>query len=108
MQIVLTQKQNHRGAAPPTPRFTWAFVAACVAIATTGRADMVTQWNENMEATIRAAALPIPAQGRTTAIVHAAIFDAVNGIARKYTSYHVAAAAPPGARQEAAAAQAGY
>jgi hypothetical protein len=69
---------------------------------------MVTEWNENMEATIRAAALPIPAHGRTTAIVHAAIYDAVNGIARKYAPYHVTDPAPPGARQEAAAAQAGY
>jgi hypothetical protein len=69
---------------------------------------MVTEWNENMEATIRAAALPIPAHGRTTATVHAAIYDAVNGIARKYATYHVAAPPPPGARQEAAAAQAGY
>jgi len=45
---------------------------------------------------------------RTAAIVHAAIFDAVNGIEQRYTPIHVVAAAPRGASQRAAAVQAAY
>ena len=69
---------------------------------------MVTEWNEVMENTVRAAGVPPPGQARPPAIVHAAIYDAVNGIAQKYTPYFVTETAPPGARPEASAAQAGY
>ena len=72
------------------------------------RADTVTEWNANLERAIFATAQPVAAQPRFSAIVHTAIYDAVNGIARKYTPYFVTEAAPPGARQEAAAAQAAY
>ena len=108
MKFITTQRQNRGNGSAPTLRFTSAVAAACVVLVTPGRADMVTEWNENMEAAIRAAALPVPAHGRTTATVHAAIYDAVNGIARKYAPYHVTDAGPPGARPEAAAAQAAY
>src|ERR1043166_4453571 len=109
MKIATAHKDKVTGTfSAPVPRFTCAVVAACVVLVTPGRADTVTEWNENMEAAIRAAALPVPAHGRTTAIVHAAIYDAVNGIARKYAPYHVTDAAPRGAQPEAAAAQAGY
>jgi hypothetical protein len=42
------------------------------------------------------------------AIVHTAVFDAVNGIDRRYTPIHVAPAGPAGASREAAAVQAAY
>src|SRR5437016_6290893 len=71
-------------------------------------ADTVTDWSANLDQTIVAVAQPVPAQARSIAIVHAAIYDAVNGIARKYTPYFVTERAPHGARQEAAAAQAAY
>ncbi len=83
-------------------------VGGALSQAAIARADMVTEWNANMEATVRAAGVPPPGQARPPAIAHAAIYDAVNGIARKYTPYFVTEAAPPGARPEAAAAQAGY
>lgn len=70
--------------------------------------DMVLQWNEIMENTVRAAGVPPPGQARPPAMVHAAIFDAVNGIDREYTPYLVTGRAPGGARAEAAAAQAAY
>ncbi len=85
-----------------------ALMSAFLWQGTAARADMVTEWNINMENTVRAANVPPPGQARPPAIVHAAIFDAVNGIAQKYTPYFVTDAAPPGARAEAAAAQAGY
>jgi hypothetical protein len=42
------------------------------------------------------------------AIVQAAVFDAVNGIERRYAPIHVPPAGPAGASREAAAAQAAY
>src|SRR6202140_3024776 len=49
-----------------------------------------------------------PVTSRVAAIVQAAVFDALNGIARRYTPIHVAPAGPAGASREAAAVQAAY
>jgi PAP2 superfamily len=83
---------------------------ACAALipSSSSRANMVTDWNETAEAVIRASTPSPPIQVRALAIVNAAIYDAVNGIARTYQPYFVTDAAPPGARQEAAAAQAAF
>jgi membrane-associated phospholipid phosphatase len=83
---------------------------ACAALIpnSNSRADMVTDWNETAEVVIRASTPSPPIQIRALAIVNAAIYDAVNGIARTYQPYFVTDAAPPGARQEAAAAQAAF
>ena len=83
---------------------------ALAAFATTPvvRADAVTDWNANTEQAIFTAAQGPPVQGRFLAIVHAAIFDAVNGIQRKYTPYFVAEWGPRGASADAATAQAAY
>ena len=75
---------------------------------TPARADAVTDWNAHWEEAVFATAQPIPAHARFGAILHVAVFDAVNGIAQKYTPYRIAEDAPPGARQEAAAVQAAY
>ena len=72
------------------------------------RADVVTEWNANADAAIQAAAQPAPVQGRLMAIVHTAIYDAVNGIEHKYTPYFVNEPGPRDASAEAAGAQAGY
>ena len=64
-------------------------------VAGTAWADEITDWNQTM---LRAALV-----GGT-----AAVFDAVNGIARRYTPIHVAPAGPAGASREAAAVQAAY
>jgi hypothetical protein len=83
---------------------------ACAALipSSSSRANMVTDWNETAEAVIRASTPSPPIQIRALAIVNAAIYDAVNGIARTYQPYFVTDAAPPGARKEAAAAQAAF
>ena len=75
------------------------------------RADEVTDWNRILlEATL--VTVPAPTSGiaatRVAAIVQAAVFDAVNGIERRFTPVHVLPAAPPGASQRAAAVQAAY
>ena len=72
------------------------------------RADAVTDWNANAEQAIITAAQGPPVQGRSLAIVHAAIYDAVNGIERNYTPYFVNEWGPRGASAEAAAVQAAY
>jgi hypothetical protein len=79
--------------------------AACGAFA-----DAITDWNVAFENS-----LPAPAQRggprlpmRVLAIMHVAMFDAVNGIDPKYEPYFVTASAPRGARAEAAAIQAAY
>lgn len=83
---------------------------ALTAFATTPvvRADAVTDWNANTEQAILTALQGPPVQGRFLAIVHAAIYDAVNGIERKYTPYFVTERGPHGASAEAAAVQAAY
>lgn len=83
---------------------------AGLALCSTARADMVTDWNATLVAAATASTstdLP-PVAGRKAAIVQVAVYDAVNGIARKYEPYLVTERAPKGARQEAAAAQAAY
>jgi hypothetical protein len=72
------------------------------------RADVVTDWNETAATATEVAGAPVPVQMRMMAIVHAAVFDAVNAIERKYDSYAVEIAAAPGASPEAAAAAAAH
>src|SRR5438046_785298 len=83
---------------------------ACLLLATGATlvsADEVTGWNQIMlAATITPPATPGPTSTRVTAIVQAAVFDAVNGIERRYTPIHVPPAAPHGASKRAAAVQA--
>ena len=83
-------------------------VALAVFIPAAALADEVTDWNRIM---FRAAlhATPAPTSplvmSRNTAIVEVAVYDAVNGIQRRYTPLHVAPAAPPGASVRAAVPQ---
>jgi hypothetical protein len=96
---------------PPTlAGAAWAAPPATAAAAGPGTSqpDTVTQWNLTMIAGLEAAAIPPPPAARIGAIIQASVFDAVNGIAHRYASYHVAPAAPPGASRDAAAASAAY
>src|SRR5262245_45411690 len=79
-----------------------------LSVAVTAYGDAVTDWSGRLEQLVYAVAQPIPAQPRSAAIVNTAIFDAVNGIARKYDPYYVKTWGPPGGSAEAAAAQAAY
>jgi hypothetical protein len=83
-------------------------VLAIVFSAWIARADMVTDWTINLEKAAKVAAQLPPIESRTAAIVQTAVFDAVNGITRKYQPYLVTERAPGGARPEAAVAQAAY
>ena len=70
--------------------------------------DEVTEWNRNMLAALFKSGLSPLVATRAGAIVSAAVYDAVNGIERRYQPIHVAANAPRGASQRAAAVQAAY
>jgi hypothetical protein len=71
-------------------------------------ADVVTDWNQIMVQTVIAGKTSPVVSSRVAAIVEAAVFDAVNGIERRYTPIHVDFAAPAGASERAAAIQAAY
>jgi PAP2 superfamily protein len=108
MRNTLSKATHRLGISTAGTRLAPGFVAACLALALTSRADMVTDWNLNLEKAAKVAAQLPPVESRTAAIVQTAVFDAVNGIAGKYEPYLVAERGPRGARADAAAAQAAY
>jgi hypothetical protein len=81
------------GAAPPPPD---------------ARPDMVLKWNGVVLQAIRVDRTPPPLAARNMAMVHIAVYDAVNAIYRTHTVYKVAAEAAPGASPEAATAAAAH
>jgi opacity protein-like surface antigen len=85
-----------------------AVVAAALVGPALARADVVTDWNRTMIAGLEASHLPPQPSSRVGAIVQASVFNAVNGIERRYTPYHVDPAAPRGASRAAAATSAAY
>jgi hypothetical protein len=88
----------------------WALVfCGFLSWAAPARADVVTDWNElAFRVSLIGGASALNA-GRVAAIVHAAVFDALNGIDRRYTPIHVT---PPdsclGASRPTAVVQAAY
>jgi PAP2 superfamily len=81
-------------------------VLGCIA-----RGDEVTDWNKNAEnAILSSSNLKGNSVGaaRVYVLMHAAIFDAVNGIKPHFTPYHVDLTAPKDASARAAAIQAAY
>jgi membrane-associated phospholipid phosphatase len=69
-------------------------------------ADVVTDWNDTALDAIRLHNTPPPAAARNLAILHVAVYDAVNGILRTHEPYLVTEDAPFGASVEVAAATA--
>ncbi|WP_156804809.1 CARDB domain-containing protein [Synechococcus sp. PCC 6312] len=70
--------------------------------------DVVIDWNAVLLDTIRRDQTPPPLAARNMAMVHAAIYDAVNAIEQDYAVYQVDVAAPTGASAAAAAAAAAH
>src|SRR4051812_938129 len=66
------------------------------------------QWNSILLDSIRAEKTPPPYAARNMAIVHIAIFDAVNAIEGGYASYALKRSGAKGASQNAAEAQAAH
>jgi hypothetical protein len=82
--------------------------AALLAAAPTARADVIIDWNNLYIDTIRAVGGPPCPITRTGAMLHAAMYDAVNSIERAHEPYLRLFPAPPGASETAAAATAGH
>jgi hypothetical protein len=72
------------------------------------RIDPVIEWNANALRTIVTAGSAPPVTARNLAIVHAAVFDAVNSVQGGYQPYKFKLAAPAGASADAAAIGAAY
>src|SRR3954470_18486526 len=70
--------------------------------------DPVLQWNSILLDTIRAQKTPPPYAARNMAMVHIAIFDAVNAIDGGYQGYATNRNGPKGASEAAATAQAAH
>jgi hypothetical protein len=84
-------------------------IAAAIAVApAAAHADVVLDWNVIALKTTAAAPFNPPLETRNLAIVHAAIFDAVNSITRHYHRYAVSIRAPRWASAEAAAVAAAH
>ena len=82
-------------------------VLALVAVAAPAAAqeehpDQVLEWNQIFVDTLIATNTPNSSSQRLGAIVHTAIFDAYNGIERRYTPVFVPQSAPSGASRRAA------
>jgi len=71
-------------------------------------ADVVTDWNNAALDAIRAGNTAPPIASRSLAILHASIYDAVNGIARSHEQYLVQSAVSASASREAAASAAAH
>jgi hypothetical protein len=71
-------------------------------------ADAVLDWNIIALQTTAVAPFNPPLESRNLAIVHAAMFDAVNSIAGEYHAYRVRLRAPDEASAEAAAVAAAH
>jgi hypothetical protein len=86
-----------------------ALTAACTVVARPARANEVTDWNQQLQQSILLASLSPPVSTRSAAIVQVAVFDALNGISRRYEQIHVPGFdAPEGASRRASVVQAAY
>lgn len=89
-----------------------SLVAAMVTIASFPpglRGDAITDWNTTALGTLAAAGEGrVPPATRVLAMVHAAMFDAVNSVHRRYSAYAIRDCAPTGTSAEAAAVLAAY
>ena len=71
-------------------------------------ADTVLYWNQIVQEAIRADRTPPPMAARNLAIVHAAIYDAVNAVERTHSPYAVSLLAAAGTSPRTAAAIAAH
>jgi len=82
---------------------------ASVLLATTiAKADLVTEWNSLLLEAIRTEDASPTLAARSLAILHTAIYDAVNAVYRTHQPYFVDIVPPPGTDAEAAAVAAAY
>src|SRR5215831_8934259 len=78
------------------------------AIGISARGDVVTDWNNAALDAIRTGRTAPPIASRSLAILHTAMYDAVNGIARTHEPYLVPSGGPASVSREAAASAAAH
>src|SRR5262249_47516774 len=90
----------------------WIALFGCSPVAWSEDSDQnsteVLEWNQNFIDALIATATPNASSQRLGAIVHTAIFDAYNGIERRYEPIFVQDEAPKGASRRAAVVAAAY
>jgi hypothetical protein len=86
-----------------------SFIASVlVGLSVTVHADVITDWNDKVVAAgVQARQSPM-VHTRNAAIVHVAMFEAINAIDRRYTPYRVQVSPAAGTSREAAAAAAAH
>src|SRR5882724_10811578 len=94
MQMEMTGKMGRSRFARSGQKLGLAAVMSYLALGQPLRADMVTDWNATFSTVAATAGDLPPVTGRKAAIIHAAIYDAVNGIAHKYEPFFVGDWAP--------------
>ena len=85
-----------------------ALLLAVTLLAGAARADVVMDWNAKADAIAADKRLTSPGQSRSLALLHVAIFEAVNAIDRRYVPYKLKLVADRDTSREAAAAAAGH
>lgn len=86
-----------------------AYVAViCLAIPHCLHADVIVDWNNVLLTTIRDTSLNPPRASRAMAMMHTAMYDAVNSIAGTHQPYHINVTTDSATSREAAAAQAAH
>lgn len=85
-----------------------ALAGALLAAAPGARGDAVMDWNEVAFKAVVAARQSPPMGVRSMAVVHAAMFDAINAIQPRYRAFRFDGTPPPGASPDAAAAVAAH
>jgi hypothetical protein len=86
----------------------WFATLAILVFPVISAADVVTEWNEQALACATAAKQPPFVAARTMAMVHAAMFDAVNSVEGHYSSYRIKEVAPPATSPQAAGVAAAH
>ena len=81
---------------------------AASVLATPAHSDVIMDWNAKADAIAAEKQLSNVPQGRNLAMVHVAMFEAVNAIDGRYTPYRLKLAADRTVSKEAAAASAGH
>jgi len=85
-----------------------SLIAIAVFGAASARADVVTDWNNAALKAIRGNRTTPPSASRALAMLHASMYDAVNGISRTHEAYLVQSRVPASASMEAAASAAAH
>jgi hypothetical protein len=86
----------------------WLFAFAMLASSTVASPDAVTEWNQRaVNCALEAKQFPFVAT-RTLAMVHTAMFDAMNSVEGRYAPYKFKIAASQGSSTEAAGVAAAY